>query len=958
MSNFWWAGCALAVCWVAVPSCCLAANCAKGYGAIAERTQPAEIEAAPMLGVLSGTVSDPSGAKIQDAAVHVRSDSVQRDTTTDGTGRFSVSLPPGFYAVTIEATGFRTYRTNVTLTERAAYASVSVRLEIDATPEEITVQSEHEASTAAADNKSALIFKGEQLKDFSDDDNTFRQEILAMAGGEGPRAPEIYVDGFSNGRFPPKNTISEIRINQNPYSAAYDSLGLGRVEIFTKPGTTTLHGEFTSSGTDNVFDSRNPYTTVEPPFYTLNLDGNLSGSFNKRTSFFLSGTYNDLQNNAIVDATDPALLTALSEAVAAPLRTQTYSGRLERQLTARNTFRSRYEYNHVSVSNSGVGLLVLPSEGLNINTTTQTLQLTDTQVIGAKIISEAHFQYIRTRLQQSPASTGATVVVQGVFNGGGGLAQNLVDNQDHYEFQELLTVEHGAHYMRFGGRYRVLRDANDSMSGFNGQFTFPDVATYALALKGETPAQIFANGGGATQYNLTAGEPSAVVLMGDLGAFAEDEWKVTPNFSLDYGFRFESQTAVPDHVDPAPRAGFAWAVGKGPKRKALFVLRGGGGLFYDRFVSTNILTAIREQSASTQPSYYVQNPDFYQQYLNAPPPVSVLGSVPPTLYNIDPHMRTQYEVTAGVSVDRRIGKIGSVSATYYYLRGDHQYLSRNINAPLPGTYNPANPGSGVRPLGGTQNVYQFGSGGIAKNQILSVNLNLRPSKRFSMFAFEFYAPVQKTDAPGATSFPTNQYEPSVDYGRDASPSQQFFAGATLQLPFGFSGSLFGSIQNGRPFNITTGTDLNGDTIFNDRPAFATTPTASSVIYNTPFGSFDANPQPGEAIIPINYGNSPNFYFLVAHLERGFKIGPRPGAPAPAAGAPAARGPAPKPDRPYSLTFSVEAQNVLNHDNPGTPVGVLGSLDFGKSISLNSPLSLGGFSTSANRTVTLQCNFSF
>jgi hypothetical protein len=255
-------------------------------------------------------------------------------------------------------------------------------------------------------------------------------------------------------------------------------------------------------------------------------------------------------------------------------------------------------------------------------------------------------------------------------------------------------------------------------------------------------------------------------------------------------------------------------------------------------------------------------------------------------------------------------------------------------------------------------VYQFGSGGIAKNQILSVNLNLRPSKRFSMFAFEFYAPVQKTDAPGATSFPTNQYEPSVDYGRDASPSQQFFAGATLQLPFGFSGSLFGSIQNGRPFNITTGTDLNGDTIFNDRPAFATTPTASSVIYNTPFGSFDANPQPGEAIIPINYGNSPNFYFLVAHLERGFKIGPRPGAPAPAAGAPAARGPAPKPDRPYSLTFSVEAQNVLNHDNPGTPVGVLGSLDFGKSISLNSPLSLGGFSTSANRTVTLQCNFSF
>jgi hypothetical protein len=180
----------------------------------------------------------------------------------------------------------------------------------------------------------------------------------------------------------------------------------------------------------------------------------------------------------------------------------------------------------------------------------------------------------------------------------------------------------------------------------------------------------------------------------------------------------------------------------------------------------------------------------------------------------------------------------------------------------------------------------------------------------------------------------------------------------VKLPYGFGASLFGSIQTGSPFNITTGTDLNGDTIYNDRPAFATNPTANSLIYKTRFGTFDANPQPGEAVIPFDYGNSPSFYFLVAHLDRAFKIGPRPVAPAPAPGAPAAKGPTPKPDRPYSLTFAVEANNVFNHVNPGTPVGVLSSPLFGKSISLNSPFSLGGFSTSANRTVTLHCNFSF
>ena len=913
--------------------------------------QPVDAEADATLGEVSGSVSDPSGAKIAGASVHVQSGALERDTTTDNTGRFSLPLPLGTYAVTIKAVGFRTYDTNIVLRENATHTNLHVRLEIAATAEEITVPAQDTNSTAAADNKSALVFKADQLKEFSDDDSTFQQEILAMAGGEGPRPPEILVNGFSNGRFPPKNTIQEIRINQNPYSTEYDRLGFGRVEIFTKPGTSQLHGEFDSAGTDNVLNARNPYTTVEPPYYTVNLNGNLSGSFNKKTSFFVSGLYNDLQNNAIVDAIDPTLLTPLSEAVRAPQITQTYSGQLDRQVTANNSFTGRYEYNEVSLNNSGVGLLVLPTEGLNSTTTTNTLQLRDTQVIGSKIISEAHFQYIRTRLQQSPASGAATVTVQGVFNGGGNPAQSQTDNQDSYELQELLTVEHGAHYLRIGGRYRGARDANDTRSGYNGQFTFPDLATYQLALNGETPAQIFANGGETIQYNLTAGQSSAVVFTSDVGVFAEDEWKVTKNLTLDYGFRFESQSGIPDHVNPAPRVGFAWALGKTAKKKAFLVLRGGGGIFYDRFASANILTAIRLQSGTRQVSYYVENPAFYQKYLNTPPPVTSLGSVQPTLYNIDPHLRTQYDTAAGVTVERRIGKIGTASVNYIFLRTNHQYLSRNINAPLPGTYNPADPSSGVRPLGGTQNIYQFSSAGVAVNNIIFANTNVQAGKRVSMFAAGFFGLTQKNDAPSDTSFPTNQYDPSVDYGREASPRVQFFSGATVKLPYGFSVNLYGSIQTGSPFNITTGTDLNGDTIYNDRPAFATNPTANSLIYKTRFGNFDANPQPGEATIPFNYGSSPSFYFLVAHLERAFMIGPRPAAPA-------AKGPAPKPDRPYSLMFAVEAYNVLNHVNPGTPVGVLSSPLFGQSISLNSPFSIGGFSTSANRTVTLHCNFSF
>jgi hypothetical protein len=956
MLNLWWARSTLALCCLGAHFNCFGAPVPDTFRAVAE---PSLSDASNPLGVLSGTVSDRTGAKIVHASIHLHSASQQRDASSDDAGRFSLILPLGTYEVTINANGFKTYTTNVTLKVGDDVAHIDAKLAVLAKDEEITVAADNGDSTAAADNKSALILKADQLKTFSDDDSTFQQEIEALAGkGIGGKSPELLIDGFSNGRFPPKNTIREIRINQNPFSAAYDQLGFGRIEIFTKPGTDKLHGSFNSYGTDNVLNANNPYTHIEPPYYTINFDGNLSGRINKKTSFFVAGTFNDAQNNAIVDAIDPTLLTPLSEAVPALQRAQTYALRLDRQVTPMNTLTGRYEFNRATINNSGVGLLILPSEGINTATTTQTLQLTDTQVIGTKIISEAHFQYLRTRLEQTPASTGAAIVVQGVFNGGGSTAQKVSDNQDRYEVQELLTVDRKSNYLRFGARYRALRDSNYSTANYNGQFIFPNIQAYQLALSGQTPAQIAADNLGAIQYNLTTGNPSASVITGDVGVFAEDEWKAIKTLTIDLGFRFESQSGVPDHWNPSPHLGFAWAVGKTAKRKGLFVLRGGGAIFYDRFASTDMLTSIRQQTGSRQASYYVENPNFFQQYLNSPAPLSSLGAVPPTLYNVDPNLHIQYDMMSGLTLERAIGKIGSVSANYLYIRSDHQYLSRNINAPLPGTYNPADPTSGVHPFGGAQNIYQFSSDGAAKDQIIFANANLQPNKRLTLFSFAYYSPVQKNDAPSSTSFPTNQYNPSVDFGRQANPFAQLFLGGHLLAPFGIEGGVFGSIQSGSPFNITTGTDLNGDTIYNDRPAFATSPTANSIIYKTRYGVFDANPQPGEMVIPFDYATSAPYYYLQMDLGRTFKFGPLPAAPVPRVGSLPPKTPAPRPDPAYTLSFSVEADNLLNHVNPGVPVGVLSSPLFGQSVSLNPGFSLGGVGTSANRAIQLRCNFSF
>ena len=904
------------------------------------------------LATLSGTVTDPSGALVAGASVQVdpnvdpQSDlqgnqgvgsaSALQPVTTNSSGRFNLHLPPGAYRLTIQSPGFEPFIRIFTLA--ASPLRLDAKLAIAATVDQVDVPSDADASTASADNKSALVFKGDQLDALSDNDSILQQQVLAMAGGSGEGGGQIYVDGFSGGRFPPKEDIREIRINANPFSAQYPDLGLGRVEISTKPGTGKLHGDLQANGSADRFNAPNPYTGgVQPPYYLLFTRGSLSGPLGKKTSLFGSGNYNDQQNNAVVNAFNPDG-TPLSLAVAAPTTEATFSLRLDRQLTPGNTFVARYEFDRSTAKNLGVGLLVLPSAGSSNTTGVQTLQLSNSEVLGAHIVSDTRFQYLRTRIDQDPNSSAPAIVVQGAFSNGGAPTQSLHDSSDAFEFQEYLSFDYGKHFLRAGARYRLLHETNLATAGYQGQFTFPNLAAFAA----NTPSL----------FNLTAGQPTASILTGDLAVYAEDEWKPRQDLTLTYGLRLESQTDIPDHFDPAPRAGLAWAVRQTGKHPALFVLRANAGIFYDRFANGNILTSVRENGISQQ-AFFITNPTFYP---NIPAPSQLSGTAP-TPYTISPHLHAASESIASVAVERSFGKIGSVTLSYYAVRGLHQYNSENINAPLPGTVTAANPG-GTRPTPGSSDIYQFASDGVEKAQSLALKTSLQPTKHLSLFAY-YGTRRQTSDTFGAASFPSDPYHVSADLGPSGlgmqAIGQRLFADATYKLPLGFSADLFLATFSRSRFNITTGTDRNGDTQFNDRPAFATAPGPTSVLYNTAFGRFDANPQPGETIIPYNYARAPRFAFVELGLSRDFKFGPRPAPPAGAPALPPGKGPAPKPEPAYDLSFSVDAINLLNENNGGAPVGVLSSPYFGRSISLNS---LFGANSSSNRTLFLQTSFRF
>src|SRR6201996_1208494 len=876
--------------------------------------------------ILTGAVNDPSGARIPRASVHIQSDKLDRNTLTNGTGSFTVTLPAGTYTITVHATGFRELRRNTTV-HAGDSQSLNFRLSIDAAAEVISV----DPWAGSAEKQNSLSLSGNQLNILSDDPETLRQQLLAMAGGgAGIAAPQIYVDGFSNGQVPPKSAIRAIHINNDPYSTVYDHPGFGRVEIETQAGGNRLHGMFDVGGTDSGLNSNNPYTQEQPPYYQLLFRGNLSGPIGKDTSYFLAGNTSDLQNNAIVNTVN------LSEAVPNPQREDDYSLRLDHKFTAANQMNGRYEIRRVHQTNAGVGLLVLPEEGYINNALTQTLQLDDNLVFNAKIVNDTRFQYIRTRTMQDPNTTGPTIIVEGAFSGGGSPTQMLHDNQDQYELQENLSVDRGNHFLRTGFRYRLFRDSNNSRAGYNGQFVFPDVASYEA--------------GAPTQFNLTAGESGAAVSTSDLAIYAEDNWKISRIFTLDYGLRYETQSAVPDHNDPAPRAGFAWAIGRKAAKIPLLTLRGGAGLFYQRLAATDLLPSVR-QNGVNQVSYLVKSPAFYPTV----PPPSSLTATEPTLYRVDPHFATSRTLVSSVTAERTIGHVGNFAVNFLEADGRHQYLLLNANAPLPGTYNPSDPTSGVRPFGGTENIYQYTAQGTGHEQMFFTNLNLNPTRRLYLFAF-YVAQRDHSDANGTSWFASNPYNIRQDYGRDDSDTKQnFYSGAAINLPYGFTVQPFLSARSGRPFNITTGTDLNGDTIYNDRPAFATDLSRSSVV-RTAYGNFDTAPLPSQRIIPYNYGHGPGLVWIDLQASEPFHIGPRPAlkaAPQPASTAGARL--TPHPERAWTLSFSVEAQNLFNHVNPGQPVGVLSSPLFGQSLSVATDFSA---LTAANRTVLLHSTFTF
>jgi Carboxypeptidase regulatory-like domain/TonB dependent receptor-like, beta-barrel len=1028
---------------------------------------------------LRGLVTDELGAVVVGANV-VLTDATgveKGSTTTNGEGIYIFNgLQPGKYLIHASAPGFAlsdAAEVEVKPGQRQSQ-DITLRVTIE---EKVTVSAEPPLSTDASSNANQTVITGKDLDALPDDPDELAAALQALAGPSvGPNGGQIFIDGFSGGRLPPKESIREIRINQNPFAAENDQPS-GRVDVLTRPGTDKFRSTSYFNFEDESLNSRNPFSFSRTPYQVRNFGGNVAGPLvKKKASFFFDFDRRELDDNELVN------VTLLDEnfnpvdagfGVVTPRRVLSFGPRLDYQLNSNNTLIVRYEYNRTRRDNNGVGGFSLPERAYDSSSTGQSIQITETAVLNAAMVNETRFRFSQNKNQNFGDTTLPTLDVGGAFTSGGSQVGQTFNTNRSWELQNFLAWQKGSHAIKFGGRVRGVSIEDINPNNFGGTYRFSGGFVPTLDANnqpifsqpvfvdslerfrrtalgqelGLTPFQIRSLGGGASQFSIADGNPEATVRQFDVGVYAQDDWRIRPNLTFSFGLRYENQTNIDSPTNFAPRLAFAWSPGAANStRPPTMVIRGGAGVFYNRFNENSTLQANRfnginqqQYSVAERPLYetingslvFVPPPPTPLDALNlvcdpicniAPglPPIATLTSARQVQWRVADTLQSPTVYLTGIQVERQLPKRFTATVGFYSIHIQHVIRARDINAPLPGTITVLNP-QGTRPFGNIGEIYQYESSGrFDQNQMFIVVQN-RLSRRITFSANYALSKTQNdTDGQGGSLFPANSYDLTGEYGRAAFDLRhRFNFFGTINLPWWqVTLSPFITATSGRPFNITTGQDTNLDRLFTERPSFAPTgvdcsnPPANIIC--TPFGNFNRNPLPGEALIPRNFGEGPGYFAVNLRITKtwsfgslhsngstarsgqqgGDRQGGGRGGPAgiprigggglggPGGGGPGGGGgrgggggiPGISPPtsgaaeaKRYTMQFSINFSNIFNNVNLAPPNGSLSSPNFGQSLSLAPPFAFfgpggggfgGGGSGVGNRRVSAQIRFSF
>ena len=369
--------------------------------------------------------------------------------------------------------------------------------------------------------------------------------------------------------------------------------------------------------------------------------------------------------------------------------------------------------------------------------------------------------------------------------------------------------------------------------------------------------------------------------------------RLNDHFTLNSGFRYQFQTAPSSFANFSPRLGLNWSLDK----KSAWVVHLRAGVFSSAVDPANAiqvdrLNGIRQKEETTYaPSF--QNPQ-----------TPIAGSISVnTLYRFPNTFRQIPSFSSNFGVEHDFTHHWHAEGDFNYTENWDQTRVENINAPIVAGSIGAAPDPiaallAPRPIAPNENIFLYEKLAHMRGSFLVLSLEQHDYKRFGVSAFYVHMAGVRSDGGFRGENTSGAANPQSSYSEQGESSRVdwqtsglggLMGNVNLPLKAELSSELFAS--SGNPYNITTGTDANGDGDFNDRPSYASSPGPGA--YSTPFGLLTTNTVNGN--VPRNIGTMPGTVHLDTNLSRSFTL---PGSK----------------EHPRTFALTARSENLLNHTN--------------------------------------------
>lgn len=853
---------------------------------------------------VQGVVADPTGAIVPNAEVDLvdSNGAVAGSVHSSDDGSFQLKAPhSGNYTLVVSEPGFETVHNPVVVpasvaataapAAHALAAPLHIVLPIAAVATNVHVSADaSEDLTAPDDNHDSSVMTSEDLKtmpifdnDYATAMSAFLDDSAAATGGSG-----LLVDGVEANRATVSpSAVQEVRINQDPYSAQYYWPGRGQMEIVTRSAADRYHGQFNFLFRDNTLNAQNALAPSKPFEQRRVYEGHVTGPIphSAKSSFLATVNRAEEDLNSVVSATvvptaeNPGGLFQAN--VPAPARDTEFSVRAAHQFGDRHSGYAQYSFQNWTGQNQGVGNQTLAEAGSNqqyreddtvihLDSTLSATMLNQFSVVGE------HDSSSHINVAEAPR-----ISVSGDFNGGSAQGDSL-GTEYNFRLNDMVTWTHGKHMVKAGiGIPHMSRRAFDDNTNSLGTYTFgPTLAADGVTVL-ETALQNY-QANRPSGFTQNTGDVHFIYHQQEVGAFIQDQWKLGARFSVTPGIRYDWQNFLADRrLGFAPRVSFAWVLDPAAK----VVLRGGGGIYYDRFGSGPMLDLVRYENARRRSIQFSLDPA--SEPARGCVPVTdceTITAQPPNLAELKPDAKLPYQIQYGLSIERQLGQRATGIISAYTARGIDEFRSVDVNAPTPEsnyTERP-DPDFGL--------VREMQPEGFWEGSGLDISYRGQWNKYFSGFGRYTWSHYE-ANTGGIGWFPQNQYDPNDEWSNASWDRRQRFGMYAMfnrESVFNLSTGIFAN--TGRPWTVLTGTDNYGDSLFNTRP--------DGVARNTE--------------------TAPSYVDLDLRWGHDFAITPN------------------KKEESPRLGFSAAAFNILNHDNPSAIDPVESSPDFGDVVGVNPP----------------------